>query len=149
MRSFIFEWGPEGGDGLVPAIERHLDSLANEYALKVEFEGPQGPLPLSRTAQIQLYGITREALANVVKHSGVGVVELRLEVDEARVMLEVEDLGDGFDVNGSHTGHYGLASMTSRAREVGGDLEISSAPGRGTCVRVEVPLEGAGSSNGE
>ena len=149
MRSFIFEWGPEGGDGLVPAIERHLNSLANDYALKVEFEGPKGSLPLSRTAQIQLYGITREALANVVKHAGVGEAELRLEVDEARVMLEVEDGGDGFDVNGSHTGHYGLASMTSRAREVGGDLEISSAPGRGTCVRVEVPLEGTGSSNGE
>jgi signal transduction histidine kinase len=149
MRSFIFEWGPEGGDGLVPALERYAASLANDHGVQIEIEGPQGMLPLPRTAQIQLYGITREALANVVKHAGTSAAQLRLKVNESHVTLEIEDLGEGFDVHSSHAGHYGLASMRSRAQEVGGVLDISSAPGRGTLVRVEVPLEVPEASNGE
>jgi signal transduction histidine kinase len=140
MRMFIFEWGPEGGDGLVPAFERYASSLANDHGLEVDVKGPEAPLPLSRTAQIQLYGIAREALTNVVKHAGTSSAHLRVEVDETNVVLEVEDHGRGFDLDESHTGHYGLASMRSRADEIESVLEVTSVPGRGTLVRVEVPI---------
>ena len=79
---FIFEWGPEGGDGLVPAFERYVTSLANDHGLEVELTGPDAPLPLSRTTQIQLYGIAREALTNVIKHAGTGSARLSVEVEE-------------------------------------------------------------------
>ena len=146
MRRFIFEWGPESGDGLVPAFERYASSLAGDHGLEVEVEGPEGSLPLSRTCQIQLYGIAREALTNVVKHAGVASARLRLEVGEDRVTLEIEDHGQGFDLEASHDGHYGLASMRSRAEEIDGVLDIAAAPGGGALVRVEVPIGAGGSA---
>ena len=148
MRMFIFEWGPEGGDGLVPAFERYASSLANDHDFEVRLEGPEAPLPLSRTAQIQLYGIAREALANAIKHSGATSAQLRVDVDESQVALEIEDDGLGFDVDESHSGHYGLASMRSRAGEIDAALAITSVPGQGTLVRVEVPVAMGGSPDG-
>jgi signal transduction histidine kinase len=91
----------------------------------------------------------REALANVVKHAGVASARLRLEVGEDHVTLEIEDHGRGFDLEESHDGHYGLASMRSRAEEIDGVLEFATAPGQGAIVRVEVPLGAGGSSRAD
>jgi len=57
------------------------------------------------------------------------------------VVLEVVDDGCGFDPDAAHAGHFGLESMRSRADDLGADLHIISAPGRGTVVRVELPAE--------
>jgi two-component system, NarL family, nitrate/nitrite sensor histidine kinase NarX len=54
----------------------------------------------------------------------------------------VEDDGRGFEPAASHPGHFGLESMRSRAAELGGQLRIASEPGRGTVVRVDVPVAG-------
>jgi signal transduction histidine kinase len=145
MRTFIFEWGPDGGDGLVAAFERYASSLGDDEGVEVQVEAPTSPLPLSRTAQTQLYAIAREALANVVKHSGVSSARLRVDVDENDVVLEIVDRGRGFDLAESYDGHYGLASMRSRADEIGSVFVILTARGKGTTVRVEVPIE-AGST---
>jgi signal transduction histidine kinase len=146
MRRFIFEWGPESGNGLVAACELYATSLADDNGVEVDVDGPEGSLPLSRTSQIQLYGIAREALTNVVKHAGVSSASLRVKVGEDHVTLEIEDRGRGFDVEESRDGHYGLASMRSRAEEIDAELEIESTPGRGSIVRVEVPVGAGGSS---
>ena len=141
MRRFIFEWGPEGiGDGLVPAFSRHVASLADD-AIDIRVEGPSEPLPLTRTAETQLYGIGREALANVVKHARAQTACVRVDARAKRLVLEIADDGRGFDPAAAHNGHFGLESMRSRADELGADLHIISAPGRGTVVRVELPAE--------
>jgi signal transduction histidine kinase len=141
MRRFIFEWGPEGiGDGLVPAFSRHVASLADD-GIDIRVEGPSEPLPLTRTVETQLYGIGREALANVVKHARAQTACVRVEARAKRLILEIADDGRGFDPAAAHNGHFGLESMRSRADELGGDLHIISAPGRGTVVRVELPAE--------
>jgi signal transduction histidine kinase len=140
MRMFIFEWGPEGTDGLMPAFQRHVAALEKD-GLTVELEGPDGRLPLARTKQMQLYGIGREALTNVVKHSGADRARVRVAVDRNDVRLEIEDDGRGFDPSAEPAGHFGLDSMRSRAAEIGGALEISSVPGHGTVLRVIVPAE--------
>jgi signal transduction histidine kinase len=56
-------------------------------------------------------------------------------------VVEIVDDGRGFDPEAVRSGHFGLESMRSRADEIGADLHIISAPGRGTVVRVEVPVE--------
>jgi signal transduction histidine kinase len=142
MRRFIFEWGPEEiGDGLVPALTRHVESFAGDGAARVRVEGPSGQLPLQPETETQLYGIAREALANVVRHADAGSATVRVDATAARVVLEVADDGRGFDPQGVRAGRFGLESMRSRAGEIGADLVVISAPGRGTVVRVEVPAE--------
>jgi len=141
MRRFIFEWGPEGiGDGLVPAFSRHAASLSGG-PVSVRVDGPSEPLPLTRSAESQLFGIAREAVANCLKHAQATAADVRVTATPKQVVLEVVDDGRGFDPEAAHTGHFGLESMRSRADEIGADLHIISAPGRGTVVRVEVPAE--------
>jgi len=142
MRSFIFEWGPDGlGDGLVSALSRYVATLAGDSGLVVDVHGPEVPLSLTTSTQAQLYGIGREALANVARHSGAGRAFVRIGEGQGRVTMTIGDDGDGFDVALAHPGHYGLESMRSRASEICGDFRINSVPGRGTLVRVEVPVE--------
>ena len=92
-----------------------------------------------------LYRLAQEALHNVVKHAGADRVRVRLEALEREgvLVLELTDDGVGFDTARAHPGHLGLRTMEERARAIGGRLEIQSAPGAGTTVRVVVPL-GAG-----
>jgi two-component system sensor histidine kinase DevS len=87
-----------------------------------------------------LFHICQEALANVAKHANAKHAEIHMWSAKGRVLLEISDDGQGFDSRGmkSMLGH-GLANMQTRARKVGGDVEISSFPGEGTSVLAWVP----------
>jgi signal transduction histidine kinase len=141
MRSFIFDWGPGGiEEGLVTSLNRHAASLASDCGLAVAVEGPESSLPLSRSTKSQLFAIGREALANVVKHSGADAARVHIDVDAEVVRLEIHDAGKGFVPSATRNGHQGIESMRSRAAEIGGELSVSSILGRGTIVSVTVPV---------
>ena len=65
-------------------------------------------------------------------------VDMRLADQAGTIVLEVCDDGRGFNPDSSFPGHLGLRSMSERATQLGGTLQIESAPGRGTCVRAEI-----------
>jgi signal transduction histidine kinase len=140
MRSLIFELG--GGaerDGLVAALAKQAARVADRELLEIAVEGPDRRLPLSAGEETQLFGIGREAISNVVRHADATKALVHIEARPGRVLVEVRDNGRGFDPAVERPGHFGLASIRSRAAEIGGVLTISSAPGRGTVIRVEVP----------
>jgi signal transduction histidine kinase len=144
LRSLIHELdrGP-AEDGLLPAIERHASSVASQNGLVVEVRGTARDLELSPHAELQLFGIVREALSNVVRHAGASVASVRVDRWNGFVVLEVRDDGCGFDPSLHRPGHFGLESMRGRAAETGAVLTITSAPGLGTQVRVQAPLADA------
>jgi signal transduction histidine kinase len=78
--------------------------------------------------------IACEAVTNAARHSGSSRVRLTVERDGSRVRLWVSDKGCGFDT--AAQGGFGLVSMRERAHSVGGQVCISSAPGRGSEVEV-------------
>jgi signal transduction histidine kinase len=82
-----------------------------------------------------LIRIACEAVTNAARHSGAGRVSINLERDGPRVRLRISDQGHGFDPAIPGSG-FGLVSMCERARSVGGELQISSAPGRGSKVEA-------------
>jgi signal transduction histidine kinase len=82
--------------------------------------------------------IAKEALHNITKHAQARHVDLVLEVSSSDVTLLVADDGHGFDPYASHPGHFGLQLMCEQAMAVGAALELVSAPGQGTQVRVRV-----------
>ena len=142
MRGLIFELHRDPvHDGLVSALARHASGLRAAGLPTIEVRGPPPPLGLSQVAQTQLYGIGREALANVLKHAHATAASVRVEAQAGQVLVEVRDNGHGFDPRTAHPGHFGLDSMRSRATEIGGRLTIASTPGLGTVVRVRVPAE--------
>jgi signal transduction histidine kinase len=149
MRALIFELGSDPVEGgLVSALTKQASTLADRDGLSIEVQAATGGLALSSRAETQLFGIAREALANVVKHAGASRAWVRVEVLPGRVLVEIRDDGRGFDPAVGHPGHFGLESMRSRAAEIGGSLTISSTLGRGTVVRVEAPADTEESSHG-
>jgi signal transduction histidine kinase len=91
-----------------------------------------------------LFHICQEALGNASKHSRAQYVEVYVWRTAERVVLEVTDNGLGFDLEkiSTNLGH-GLSNMHTRARNVGGDLEITSEIGRGTTIMAWVPVKSA------
>jgi two-component system sensor histidine kinase UhpB len=96
--------------------------------------------------QTAIYRVAQEALTNVTRHAGATVVEMDLEEDEGEAELRVRDDGGGFDPSmiartdsEGPTGGLGLIGMAERARLVGGELDVRSAPGGGTTITLRVP----------
>ncbi len=87
-----------------------------------------------------LLQITREGLANIVKHAEATQVNVQVRYTAFHVTLTLGDNGQGFDVQAPRgTRHQGLRNLASRVREVGGTLTVQSAPGAGTTITVSVP----------
>jgi signal transduction histidine kinase len=141
MRGLIFELRPGAlaEEGLVAGLVRHAAAVGARAELSVTVDGPAERLPLPLEAEESLYRLVQEAVANAVKHARASRIEVTVERTAHGVRLTVSDDGRGFDPDLSYAGHYGLESMRTRAEELGGRLELTSAPEHGTNVRVEVP----------
>jgi signal transduction histidine kinase len=142
MRALLFELRPESLEleGLVAALQKQVNALEARHRLPVATalcQEPSIPLPVKEA----LYRIAQEALHNAIKHAQPTRLEVRLDCDESEVLLEIRDDGRGFEPTGSFPGHLGLRSMEERASRLGGTLEIESASGAGTCVRVRLPSD--------
>jgi signal transduction histidine kinase len=142
MRALIFELRPGGlaEEGVVSALAKHAGAVSAREGVAIEVTGPSERLPISRDCEEHLYRLGQEALANASKHAQATRITVALTNDGSSVGLQVTDDGRGFDPAATYTGHLGLTTMRSRAGEIGAQLLIDSAPGRGTAVRVELPL---------
>jgi PAS domain S-box-containing protein len=141
MRALIFELRPESlkTEGLMAALEKQAAALKARQGIEVEAtlcEEPQASLE----AKEAVYRIAQEALHNTVKHACAKKVEIKMERDPDRMILELSDDGVGFDVRNDFPGHLGLRSMRERASRLGGTLEVETAPGRGTRIRAWIPV---------
>src|SRR5262245_46959495 len=130
--------------GLVAAIDAQLKRFSARTGVEVRFRPEGDPGLLGDDVQTALYRTTQEALANVSRHAGATCVEVELDVNGEGTELRVRDDGGGFDPaqvasRGSETGTgLGLKGMAERARLVGGEIEVLSAPGGGTTVTLRI-----------
>jgi signal transduction histidine kinase len=146
MRMLIFELRPGAlaEEGLIAAVRKLAASVAAREEIAIDVDAPARQLPLEHDSEEHLYRFVQEALNNVVKHAGARRVVVRLTTQErdTRLVAEVRDDGKGFNPATAHPGHMGLETMAGRAREMGGDCAVISAPGAGTTIRITVPLAG-------
>ncbi len=133
--------------GLAGAIGEVASRTAEASGIRIDCacHGLDGQL--APDTQLRLYRIIQEALGNIVKHSGATSAQIRSAVDAMTLRVTISDDGRGFDpgaVVPTTPGHgFGLVSMAERARMMGGALTISSSPGAGTTVIIEVPRAAA------
>jgi signal transduction histidine kinase len=160
------------GDGLEPALRKQAELLDRAHGARVTFDtgtGADGNAPgadgdwdgdgdgrrLSPAREQAVYRIAQEATHNALRHGPPSHVHIRLSTTDSRLVLEVIDDGPGFDVEDAEEGpaqagkaqgrarrRLGLTSMRERAQAADGQLRITSTPGRGTTVRLEVPWRG-------
>jgi PAS domain S-box-containing protein len=130
--------------GLEKAILSHIEDFRERHPhIRIHLDLDPDRQTLPENTRMAFFRIYQEALNNIAKHSKADEIWVRLQVDQEEVVMEVEDNGEGFAVptnwmNQTHNGHLGLIGMRERALSVNADLEIESAPGRGTIVRMGV-----------
>jgi two-component system sensor histidine kinase UhpB len=125
--------------GLVTAIEAQVRGFSDRTGIAARLETEGDPGELDDEKQTVIYRIAQEALANAGRHAGASHVDVALTAVGDGARLRVADDGSGFDPRLARAGGLGLEGMAERARLVGGELDLRSAPGRGTEVTLEVP----------
>ncbi|HHW39790.1 MAG TPA: histidine kinase [Syntrophomonadaceae bacterium] len=152
IRKIIFDLRPMSLDdlGLVGGLRRFFGDFQERYGLPVEFLVFGQEKALEQMYSIALFRIIQEALNNIVKHARASRVVVKLELLPQQVIIAVKDDGMGFDPQSVEQdgGHYGLLNMRERARLLNGELQVKSAPGRGTEIYVMIPIEGEGDKVG-
>jgi signal transduction histidine kinase len=126
--------------GLASALSDLLGPVAAR-GLETVVEVP-GDLALPADDEALIFRVAQEAVRNAVAHAAPHKVEVTVSEDTERVRLTVADDGSGFDPAAAVStgeGHFGLSMLGDLAREAGGRLDVDSAPGAGTRVRLEVP----------
>ncbi|HXV44632.1 MAG TPA: GAF domain-containing sensor histidine kinase [Anaerolineae bacterium] len=131
--------------GLEKALRSHAEQfqIAHpelEINLKLTPDGQTLPEPV----RLALFRIYQEALNNVLRHAEAKKIWIRLMLEATQAILEIQDDGLGFKatqrwIELARQGHLGLIGMAERAEAIGGELQVVSAPGAGTTIRVVAP----------
>lgn len=144
LRSLIFELRPPDleRDGLAGALRKQVEVLGRvrpvAIALELELDAELDDDP---ARDREVLRIAQEALQNALRHADADRVTVRLRSHDGHLLLEIADDGSGFDPGAPElrSTHLGLTSMEERARRLGGVLEIESAAGSGTTIRLVAP----------
>lgn len=139
MQTLLTELRPASlaGAGLAPALREICTAYHDRLGVAVEasLDDVAVPPPVEHA----LLRITQEACANAVRHGNAQRLDVSLARQNGHVELAVRDAGTGFDPAARQSGH-GLANIRDRVAELGGTLDIDSAPGHGTALTVRVPV---------
>lgn len=137
-------------DALTGALHQLLDRVEDETGMQVALHVDGGVPQLPSEVEVALLRTAQSALGNVRRHSGATRVAVSLSGAGDSVRLDVRDDGTGFDVGrweavgpgpeqADGSASFGLRFMRQRLRELGGDLEVESAPGEGTAISAHLP----------
>jgi signal transduction histidine kinase len=129
--------------GLVPAVRFLADGVEKRSGLQVTVKssGDKGYLPL---VSVTIYRAVQEALNNINKHADAKKVLVKLWHEKGMIHCTIKDDGKGFDADKQRkkgSEGLGLTAMQERTKALGGRLNISSAPGKGTTVEIALPDE--------
>jgi signal transduction histidine kinase len=127
---------PLGTASLDETVRRLTERLGDELDIPVDYTVSGEPRRLAAGVEVVLLRAVQEGLANIRKHAKAGRVTIALAYGNGAVRLVVRDDGIGFDQGAA--GGFGLRGMRERVGQVGGTLDISSTPGAGTAITVEV-----------
>jgi signal transduction histidine kinase len=128
--------------GLAAAIDASLRGLARRHDIKVELSQLDMGERLTPVTEVAAYRIVQEALTNVARHARAAHCFVKLVRLSSRLLVEVADDGAGFDPAViPNAGGFGLIGIRERTAHLGGTFRIDSAPGRGTRLSVELPVE--------
>jgi signal transduction histidine kinase len=138
VRTLVSQLRPPALDGgLLAAIEWLAAEFTRSTGVPCRLALDPAARELPAEAATMVFRIAQESFANVRRHAGASQVSVTLQPDAGRWALEVRDDGAGFDTTATHAG-FGLLGMAERARTLAGELAITSAPGKGTTIRLEI-----------
>jgi PAS domain S-box-containing protein len=133
--------------GVIPTLRSFVKELAGRKGLRIQFTASEDVDTLDSVRRTVLYRVGQEALTNVVRHAHARCASVRILKIPGAIRLEVSDDGKSFSAErllaAKSAGRLGLLGMRERVEMVGGRFEIASAPGKGTTVTAEIPIDAA------
>ena len=130
--------------GLLSALRWQMERFESQTGIEVRFHHAGLDRRFGAQVEITAFRIVQEALTNVARHAGVKEAKVDLWANPEFLGVRIEDEGRGFDVEAALAARSsGLEGMRERSRLAGGRLVIESAPGKGTRLSVELPLDHA------
>jgi PAS domain S-box-containing protein len=143
VRSVITELRPAILDtlGLVPALEWQLEEFHKRTGLAYEFHAAVKDLEIAKEYAVAVFRIFQESLANIARHAHAGNVKVSIAKHDHTLWVDIVDNGRGISSEELNVpGKFGLLGMRERALVFGGEVEITGMPGRGTTVKIKIPL---------
>ena len=140
-------WAVNPKHDSVASLADYLSGAAREFLgaagirVRLDMQRTLPPVALSPELRHELYLAAKEALSNVIHHSRATEACLRMKAESDRLSIVIEDNGCGFDTAAPAGGGDGMGNMRERLAALGGTWRISSRPGSGTSVHLEVPLK--------
>ena len=132
--------------GLVAAIRAYAQPYLGDAGIQLEFKTKGLSHRLASHIETALFRTIQEAIHNIVRHAEARNVKIQLEVTTDKITVSIKDDGKGLDVDnlslsGTRTQPLGILGIQERATLLGGNFNIESLPGQGTCLTVEIPIE--------
>lgn len=127
--------------GLLPALEWLAQDVGQRSRLACHLDFDASDLPLRDVQAATIFRVVQESLTNVVRHAQATAVHITLRHTPDELMLSVRDDGCGFIPGESHKpAGFGLLSMRERVLAMGGQMHLDTAPGKGTVIRIHIPV---------
>jgi signal transduction histidine kinase len=127
--------------GLIPAIEWQANEFQNVTGIQCSLSLPAEEVNLEEEKSTAIFRIFQEALTNVMRHSSAKIVSILLQTINNLMILKINDNGIGINNEQlSASKSLGIIGMKERALLLGGEVIIEGTPGKGTEVKVEMPL---------
>jgi PAS domain S-box-containing protein len=128
--------------GLVPAVEWLVQKFTERNGIPCELAIGAPDLELQDPHASAVFRIVQESLTNAARHAQASRIEVSIDLSDGAVALKVRDNGRGFSPDDPRKpGSFGLMGLRERAYLLGGEVNITSAPGQGTSIEVRIPLE--------
>ena len=130
-------------EGLEPPLRRYCQDFSARTGIETEMTVDADLSLIEPSVQTQIFRMIQESLANVRKHARAKKATVAVRSTGSGLEIAVQDNGNGFDlhaVEDSAREHLGLSIMKERAACLGGTVRITTAPGQGTSVRIEIPI---------
>ncbi len=129
-------------EGLVEYLSQSADEFLERSDIRVRLTATRKipPCMIATEVRHQLFLSYREALNNVVKHAGATEIHIDLSVTHSQFQITISDNGHGFAMNSRPNAGDGLGNMSHRLDAIGGQLEVSSQPGKGSQVKMTIEL---------
>jgi len=125
---------------ILQAICSHNDMVNKKIQLHIVVDHDHDHYELTDMIKEYCFLIYREVLINIIKHANATQVNIKLRQTQSKwLQIEIADNGDGFDINSIKDKGHGLVLMQDRTCDVGGNVDIKSAPGEGTSVYIKIP----------
>ena len=148
-RKMIYNLRPMSFDdiGLEITIERALDKIKNDMSCNIGFLVEGEPYNIKPVVGITILRIIQEACNNAIKHSEASNIQVKLIYDKSLFTVQIDDNGKGFSLNTDENvsrednSGFGLSMMKERIFLLSGELVIESAPGKGCCIKAQIPVE--------